>query len=136
MNPLVLPPDEKEMGLLPSLPPFETVIEWATWMTLWVGVGGMTCLLMGWAVLRWRSRSVGWLAGAQWANRLALITWCLGLMIAVAAPPFLVVVIPALCLHGLTLSRLRRARFREERPPYPRLRLIFSSDWKNKASAE
>ena len=86
MNPLVLPPDEKEMGLLPSLPPFETVIEWATWMTLWVGVGGMTCLLMGWAVLRWRSRSVGWLAGAQWANRLALIAWCLGLMIAVAAP--------------------------------------------------
>ena len=127
METMVGPKAEFPSGLLPALPPLETLVEWATVATLFIGIIGVCCLVFGWWVLKKKDQDVRVLRAAQWANRIALAGWFSGLLVAVAAPPFLITVIPGIILHTMTLSRLDRCRSREERPSYPRLRLVHSS---------
>ena len=127
METMVGPKAEFPSGLLPALPPLETLVDWATVATLLIGVSGVFCLFFGWWVLKNKGRDIRALGVAQWANRIALTGWFLGLLVAVAAPPFLITVIPGIILHTMTLSRLDRCRSREERPSYPRLRLVHST---------
>ena len=124
---MIGPKTEFPSGLLPPLPPLETLVEWATVSTLCVGLLGVGCLLFGWWVLKTKSDDISMLIAAQSANRIALAGWFLGLIVAVAAPPFLIIVVPGILLHFMALSRLERCRYREERPAYPRLRLIHSA---------
>ena len=127
MEPKASPPTEADAGLLPALPPLETLVEWATVTTLGIGLLGVLVLGFAWWVLWHRKEHVGWLKAAQGLNRLALMGWCSGLLVAMAAPPFLVVVIPGIVLHVMALSRLSRLRMKVEAPPYPRLQLIYSA---------
>ena len=124
---MIGPKTEFPSGLLPALPPLETLVEWAMLSTLCVGLLGVACLLFGWWVLKNKSEDISMLIAAQSANRIALGGWFLGLLVAVAAPPFLIMVIPGILLHLMALSRLERCRYREERPVYPRLRLVHSA---------
>lgn len=127
MEPFLLPATELEAGLLPALPPLEIIVEWASLSSLAIGYFGAAMLISGWWVLIKRKRVPGWVKWAQWTNRLAIIGWCVGLLMAMAAPFYLVVVVPGVLLHALTLSRLDRVQMKLEAPPYPRLRLIHST---------
>ena len=127
MEPMASPPTEADAGLLPALPPLETLVEWATVTTLGIGVVGVLVLVLAWWVLWHRAENLHWVKAAQWLNRMALLGWFSGLLVAVAAPPFLVVVIPGIVLHVMALSRLSRIRMKLEAPPYPRLQLVYSA---------